>query len=298
METIAHPGTSHPTFLLHVSACARALSAAQTSCYMRLLDQLESRFGRFAIPGLVQFIAGLQLMTFVIFLMLGEEGRAAYLDFLTLDGGRLLQGQVWRLFTYLFIPGTLSPLWALIGAMFLMWLGRGLEEAWGAFRLNLYFVGGTLAVAVGSLLFGYTATGLFLFQSLLLAFAIIYPNEEILLFFILPVKIKWIAWLDVVFSVLMILGAPSTFWPVLFAHLNLLVTFGPGFVSNRLQMARVAERRARFDNGTASAAAFFHQCTRCGKTEVDDPGLDFRVNDAGDEICSACRSRTAPTSVG
>ena len=278
---------------MHVSACAPGLSAAQTSCLMRLLDQLESRFGRFAIPGLVQFIAGLQLMTFVIFLLLGDEGRAAYLDFLTLDGGRLLQGQVWRLFTYLFIPGTLSPLWALIGAMFLMWLGRGLEEAWGAFRLNLYFVGGTLAVAVGSLLFGYAATGLYLFQSLLLAFAIIYPNEEILLFFILPVKIKWIAWLDVVFSILTILGAPSTFWPVLFAHLNLLITFGPGFVANRLQMARVSERRARFETSQSAAAAFFHQCARCGKTEVDDPGLDFRVNDAGDEVCSACRGRPA-----
>jgi hypothetical protein len=175
--------------------------------------------------------------------------------------------------------------------MFLMWLGRGLEAAWGPFRLTLYFVGGMLAVAMGSMIFGYTATGLFLFQSLLLAFAVIYPNEEILMFFIIPVKIKWIAWLDVALTVLLVMGSPSAFWPVLFAHLNFVITFGPGFIKDRQHMAKVGQKRAAFESASNSGAAFFHQCTVCQKTEIDDPKLDFRVNAEGDEICAVCRAK-------
>lgn len=256
---------------------------------MPLLDKLESRFGRFAIPGLVQFVAGLQLLTFVIFNMLSPEARAPYIDYLRLDADRILHGQVWRLVTYIFLPGTLNFLFALIGAMFLMWLGRGLELAWGAFRLNLYFIGGMISVAAGALLFGFEESSLYLFQSLLLAFAMIYPNEEILLFFIIPVKIKWIAWLAVVMMVLAVLAAPIVIIPILFAQANFLITFGPSIVRERLHFAKVAERRTRFEEMTSMGGAFFHQCTKCSKTEVDDPTLDFRVNDAGDEICSNCR---------
>jgi membrane associated rhomboid family serine protease len=260
---------------------------------MPFLDKLEARFGRFAIPGLVQFIAGLQLLTFIIFTLLQPEGKAAYMDFLTLDGTRVLHGQVWRLFTYIFIPGTLSLLWVIIGTLFLMWLGRGLEAAWGPFRLTLYFIGGMLAVAVGSMIFGYTATGLFLFQSLLLAFAMIYPNEEILLFFIIPVKIKWIAWLNVALTVLLVMGTPSAFWPVIFSHLNFLIAFGPAFIKERQHLAKVGQKRAAFEAGMNSGAAFFHQCTVCQKTEIDDPKLDFRVNADGDEICDDCRAKAS-----
>lgn len=258
---------------------------------MRFLDQLESRFGRFAIPGLVQTIALLQLLVFFLFILMPAEAGARYQDFLVLDSARVLQGQVWRLITYIFVPGTANILFAIIGAMFLRWLGQGLEQAWGAFRLTLYFVGGMLAVSLGSLVFGYAATGTFLFQSLLLAFAAIYPNEEILLYFILPLKMKWIAWLDVAVVTLLVLNSPSAFWPVLFAHLNFLVTFGPGFVQGRLQRAKVVERRSAFEQASKSAAAFFHQCTVCQKTEVDDAKLEFRVNAEGDEVCSDCRAK-------
>lgn len=258
---------------------------------MRFLDRLESRFGRFAIPGLVTFVAILQVVTFFLFVMLSPEGRAAYLDFLVLDAGRVLQGQVWRLITYIFVPGTMNVLFVLIGAMFLNWLGRGLEQAWGPFRLTLYFVSGMLAMAIGAMVFGYVASGLFLFSSLLLAFAMIYPNEEILMFFVVPVKIKWMAWLNVALTVLLVMGTPSAFWMVLCAHLNFLVVFGPTFFKERVRLAKVMDRRAQFEDAGRSGAAFFHQCIVCKKTEVDDPTLDFRVTDAGDEICSVCRKR-------
>jgi hypothetical protein len=256
---------------------------------MPLLDRLESRFGRFAIPGLVQIIAGLKLLTFTIFVMQSAEARDRYLDFLALDGPRILTGQVWRLVTYLFIPTTLNVLFAVLSAMMLMWLGRGLEQAWGAFRMNLYFIGGMISITVCSLIFGLDESGIWLFQSLLLAFAVTYPNEEIRLYFFLPVKMKWIAWAAAALTLLTIMKAPQMAIPILFGHLNFLIVFGPEFVRDRLHMAKVLKKRTQFREASPTSAPFFHQCTICQKTEVDDPALYFRINDAGDEICSSCR---------
>ena len=111
------------------------------------------------------------------------------------------------------------------------------------------------------------------------------------MFFVVPVKIKWMAWLNVALTVLLVMGTPSAFWMVLFAHLNFLVTFGPGFFKERAHMAKVGDRRSRFEQTISSGDAYFHKCTVCGKTEVDDPTLEFRVTDAGDEICATCRKR-------
>jgi hypothetical protein len=251
-----------------------------------LIDQLEARFGRFAVPGCVQLIATLQLVALVVFALLPPDSRQPYEDFLTLNPGRFLEGQIWRLFTFVVIPSH-SLFFAVITALFLMWIGRGLDEAWGAFRVNLYVFGGMLAIALGTLLFGYTTTGQWLYLSLLFAFATIYPNEEILLFFVLPVKIKWVALFSAAMLGLTVLASPLTLIPIVFALLNYALVFAPGFVQGRLQAARVAERRGKF--AAAAVEGCFHRCKRCGKTEADDPSLNFRVNDEGDEICSTCR---------
>lgn len=253
-----------------------------------LLDKLETRFGRFAVPGCVQLIATLQLVALVVFALLPPDTRQPYEDFLTLHPARVLEGQVWRLLTFTVIPAS-NLFFAVITALFLMWLGRGLDEAWGAFRVNLYVLGGMLAIALGTLLFGYTADGYWLQLSLLFAFATIYPNEEILLFFVLPVKIKWVAFFSAGMLGLMVLSSPVALIPIFFALLNYALVFAPAFLRGRMHAARIAGRRARFDQAAVGAAEFFHQCQRCGKTEVDDPSLNFRVTDAGDEICSACR---------
>lgn len=260
---------------------------------MPLIDKLEAKLGRFAIHGLVQIIAILQLLTLVLFLFISADARDAYFDFLTLRPDRVLHGEVWRLFTYIFIPRSTSIIFAVIGAMFLMWLGRGLEQAWGAFRVNLYVLGGMLALAIGALIFGYDANAMWLLQTLLFAFACIYPNEEILLFLILPVKIKWIAWLGAATSVLIVLAYPSAGIPLLFSHLNFLIVFVPDFFRQRVRLAKVADHRSRFEAAQPAPGVSFHRCTVCRKTELDDPSLEFRVTDAGEEICSKCRAAGA-----
>ncbi len=255
---------------------------------MPLLDKLESRLGRFAIPGLLQGIAILQLFTLLIFMFLSVEARDPYEQFLMLKPEGVLRGELWRLFTYAFIPSS-SLFAAIVGAMFMMWLGKGLEEAWGAFRVNLYVLGGMLSLALGSVFFGYEANAMWLYLMALFAFATLFPNEEILLFFILPVKIKWVAIFTAAMLGLSVISTPLLIVPIAFALLNYFITFGPSFVKGQLHAVKVSNRRAAYEQASRSDAAFFHQCKVCGKTEVDDPTLDFRVNDNGDEICSACR---------
>jgi hypothetical protein len=258
---------------------------------MPLISKLESKFGRFAIPGLVQIIAAFQLLVLFMVLVMSPEGAAAYLQFLELNPTRVMHGEVWRLVTHVFIPGNFSLIWALIGAMFMMWIGRGLESAWGAFRVNLYIYGWMFAVTAGALLFHWPASGMFLYQTLLFAFASLFPNEEIYIYFILPIKMKWVAALSAGMTAFVVMGNPALLFPVLLAHLNFFIAFGPGFLSERARMAQVASRRSRFDSAKPAQGTFFHQCSVCKKTELDDAQLDFRVLDSGDEICSVCRTK-------
>lgn len=256
---------------------------------MAFLNKLESRFGWLAIPNLIQFIAGFQLFILLIVLFMPDGSRGAYLSYLLFDGQSVLGGQVWRMVSYVLIPGSFHPLLAIIGASFMMFLGRGLEEAWGAFRVNLYVIGGILTVSLASLVLGYQVTSISFYLTTLFAFATLYPDVEILLMLILPVKMKWVAWLSAAGVGLAIVQNPLGIleWAVMLS--NYLVVFGPDFVHGRLRLAKAAKRRESFRDPAEDS--FFHQCKVCGKTEKDDPTLEFRVDENGDEICSSCRPR-------
>lgn len=258
---------------------------------MSLIPGLESKFGRFAIPGLVQVIAMFQLLVLIMVMFMSPEGAAAYLFFLDLNPTRVMHGEIWRLITHVFIPGNFSLIWALIGTLFMMWIGRALDAAWGAFRVNLYIFGWMFVVTLGALIFSWPAPGMFLYQSLLFAFATLFPNEEIYLYMILPIKMKWVAFLAAGMMAFMVMRDPSMLLPVLVGHLNYLIAFGPGFVSERAKQARVLSRRTRFESAQLPQGTFFHQCSVCKKTELDDSHLEFRVLDSGDEICSVCRAK-------
>jgi len=260
---------------------------------MPLISKLESKFGRFAIPNLVQIIAAFQLLVLFMVMVMSPEGAAAYLQFLELNPIRVMHGEVWRLVTHVFIPGNFSLIWALIGAMFMMWIGRGLESAWGAFRVNLYIIGWMVAVTLGALLFHWPASGMFLFQTLLFAFASLFPNEEIYIYFILPIKMKWVAALTAGMTAFLVVREPALLFPVLVGHLNFFIAFGPAFLSERARMAQIASRRGKFESAQLPQGTFFHQCSVCKKTELDDAQLEFRVLDSGDEICSVCRAKRA-----
>lgn len=259
---------------------------------MTLIDKLESKLGRFAIPGLIQAFAIFQLIALACVTFLPPESGTAYIALLNLNPDAILNGEVWRIVTHVLIP-TRQILWAIIGAMFLVWLGRGLETAWGAFRVNLYVFGTLISYSIGALIFGYGGNPILFQLSLMLAFASIYPNEEVHLYFILPVKIKWIAIAFLVLTFLPALNRPFLIIPVTFGLLPFLIAFGPDFIKGRFHAAKVSQRRERYQANSISQEEAFHHCKVCGKTEHDDRTLEFRVTADGDEICSSCRNSNA-----
>src|SRR5260370_9801389 len=164
---------------------------------MALLDKLERRFGFLAIPGLPRILVGFAALVFGLAWLL-----PGFTSMLTLDPAMIRQGQVWRLITYIFIPQTLSPWWVIFALWFLWWVGEGLERAWGSFRLTLYILVGMIGTTAAAFFFGSNFSNSMLLVSLFLAFAYFYPEEIIYILFILPVRIKWLAWIAGAFLLL------------------------------------------------------------------------------------------------
>ena len=108
-------------------------------------------------------------------------------------------GQIWRFLTFLFLPSSSSPLWVLLNLYFYCLLGNALEKEWGTFRLNLFYLSGILGSVLAALVTGY-GVNRYLNLSLFLAFAALYPNFELLLFFVVPVKAKYLAVIDLLYS--------------------------------------------------------------------------------------------------
>src|SRR4051812_47639766 len=163
---------------------------------MTFLDKLERRIGFIAIPGLIRVVV---MFTALVCILAYVD--QSFISVLDLKPQLIKQGQVWRLFTYIFIPTSplsaslLSPLWAVIALWILWFIGDGLERAWGPFRVTIYFFLGMVGVTLAAFLLNARFSSGMLALSLFLAFAWFYPNEIIYIMFILPVKIKWLAWI-------------------------------------------------------------------------------------------------------
>ena len=159
----------------------------------RFLSRLEKKMGRFYISGLMKIIVFGMAGVFLLDLFFSRSVTAS--DLLSFNKALILQGQVWRLVTFVFIPEGTSPSFIFFTLYFYYLIGTALENRWGSRRFNLYYLIGILGADLGGMLTGY-GTSHYLNLSLFLAFACLYPDFEILLFFVLPVKIKYIAYLD------------------------------------------------------------------------------------------------------
>ena len=250
---------------------------------MTWLDKLERRFGFLAIPGLIRIVIGFTVLVYLlVYLNRGFE------SYLALDPVLIRQGEVWRLVTYIFLPQTLSPLWLLLALWFLWFIGEGLERAWGAFRLTLYFLVGMIGTAVAAFFFGAKFSNGMLIVSLFFAFARFYPEEVIYILFILPVKIKWLAWIMGAFLLFgFVVNGMSYRMALVAAFANYLIFFGPEIIHEARHRTEVSARRKRFESHSRSEAEPLHKCAVCGATELTDPNLDFRVARDGEEYCMA-----------
>jgi membrane associated rhomboid family serine protease len=248
---------------------------------MSLLDLLERRFGRFAIPGLIRIVAGINALVFVLARLNPE-----FVQMLDLDRGAILHGQVWRLITYIFIPTTNSPIWIIFVVLFLWFIGEGLERAWGAFRLNLFYFIGMIGTTIAAFFFGGNFSNTMLNASLFFAFANFYPDEVIYIFFILPAKVKWLAWVSAALLLFGFLTSPNSYRMALVAAFaNYLIFFGPELVRAARNRHGTANRRRRFEGNARAEAEPLHHCATCGATELTNPNLEFRVSRDGEEYC-------------
>lgn len=165
---------------------------------MNWLNKLERKFGRFAIPNLMNYIIILYIVGFALNLLVPTF----YYQYLSLDAEAILHGQVWRLVTFLMQPPSSGVLFMAFALYLYYMIGHHLEYAWGTFRFNLYFFTGVLFHILAALI-TFFVTGIsfplgtaYLNLSLFFAFAALYPDVQFLLFMVIPVKVKYLAWLD------------------------------------------------------------------------------------------------------
>ena len=244
---------------------------------MSILSRLERKFGRFAIRDLMRYIVGLNGLIYL--LSYAYPGSAA-LGKLALVPHRIMEGEVWRLFTFIFIPPAASVLWIFFILYFYYIVGMGLEHEWGSFRFNIYYVTGMAMTAAAALMIGQGSSALYLNLSLFLAFAYVYPDFEILLFFIVPVKVKYLAWLNWFFIAFTVLTAPiADKLAALASVTNFFLFFGRDITAHVRHNSSAYQRRMSFH--TKLKKNTIHRCTICRITEEDDPSMDFRY-------CSTC----------
>ena len=255
---------------------------------MSFLDSLERRLGWIAIPGLIRIVVALTALVYLLTFINPE-----FVTVLTLSPARILHGEVWRLVTYIFIPqaigqpgSMLGPFWLLIALWFLLFIGDRLEAAWGAFALTLYFLVGMIGTTIAAFLFGAQFSNAMLASSLFFAFAHFYPDEVIYVLFVLPMKVKWLAWISAGLLLFGFVTSPMSYrMALVVTFANYLIFFGPGIVRDVRNRQRTTGRRQRFEDAARPEDEALHRCATCGATELTNPNLEFRVSRDGEEYC-------------
>lgn len=256
-------------------------------------DRFCARHSNWGIPNLMMFIS---IGIAVVYLFSKIDPSNVIYSFLAFDRSLILKGQVWRLITYILIPNTDNLLLLAIQLYFYYFIGKILEQEWGAFRFTIFYFSGVIITAVAAILLKTYASATYINLSLFLAYATLYPENKVLLFFIIPIKMKYLAWLDLAMTLLGVLFTtfPQNLFP-LFALLNYILYFWPyavDFIGNlrqRYSKQNVNYRKATKPNkgwsdnytGKNGEKPYHHKCAVCGKTDTEYPDLDFRY-------CSRC----------
>lgn len=266
------------------------------------MSNFEKKFGRYAIRNI-----SLVLIMCYAFGYLISIVNPLFLTYLTLNPYQIIRGQVWRIVTWIIIPPDTSNLFfVLIMLYFYYSIGSTLERTWGTYRYNVYLLSGMLFTVIGSfLLMGYcylfnadimTALGSRAFfdavsmffstyyvnMSIFLAFAATFPEAQVLLMFIIPIRIKW---LGIIYAVMLgfqfLAGSAYSRFAMGASLLNFVVFWVTS--KNHIHMSpKQVKRRQEFKREVRrSTGVTKHKCAICGRTEVDSPDLEFR-------FCSKC----------
>lgn len=192
-----------------------------------LLDRIERKIGRFAPRNLMLIIVIGKAIVWLLETIISQRTDIWISSWLTFDRAAILQGEVWRVLSFIFIPDSYSLFSLALSLYFYWWIGSALENVWGAFRFDAYYLCGIVGAIAGGFITGY-ATNAYLNMSLFLAFAILFPDERVLLFFFIPVKMKWLGIIDAVLIALDLityisLGAWSVVLLIVLSLFNLVL---------------------------------------------------------------------------
>lgn len=271
------------------------------------ISNFERKFGKYAIPNLSLILVMCYVAGYIIQLV-----NPNFMMFLRLDPYQILHGQIWRIFTWVISPPADLGVFTIIMLFFYYSIGTSLERTWGTYTYNVYIIGGMIITVLSSLLcmavcyllfgealeamgaatfFAYCSYGFstyYINMSIFLAYAATYPDHQVLLMFVIPVKVKWLGY---IYGAMLVLDMILNFFSGPMAWFNMvaiaasLLNFLIFWLRSRnlsylspKQMKRKAVFKQQVKSGEKQAG---HRCCICGRTDADDPDLEFRY-------CSKC----------
>ncbi len=258
------------------------------------IDRFCYKHPNFGIPNLMMYIVIGNLLVYMLDLASSSTCSAM----LYFSRYYILQGELWRLVTYIFVPnysGTSSVLWFAVSLYFYYFVGNAMERQWGSGKFTFFYLSGMVINIIVGMIVGY-ASSYYIHMSLFLALATLFPNVQFLLFFIIPVKAKWLAWLDAAYFIYMVLCGtfPTNLLPLV-AILNYLLFFGGDLLEYVGNLLGLRKRRSSHQQSKQKVRDFnreskriqhdrgyLHKCAVCGKTDTSHPDLEFRY-------CSRCQ---------
>jgi len=252
------------------------------------LGQLERRLGGLAFPGFLRYYAILHALVYVL-----QRVRPDIGELLEFDRSKILAGEVWRMVTFLFASsgsvghGVMGMVAMVFLVMIAFMMSAALEESWGVFKATLFYACGILGLVAGNFLWPKVmpGSGFLLYGAAFFAFATLFPKVEFLLFFILPVQVRVLAWIQAAGMVLMALGDLRLAPLFLLGCANYLIFAGVPALRGTARVIDSAQRRRWFNAAKEPESAAFHSCASCDRTDVTDYDLEFRVGRDGREYC-------------
>lgn len=271
---------------------------------MRAMQQWLDRFcykhPRLSIPGLMRYIVIGNVLVYLLDLF-SIGGGSIGSSWFSFNTSAILSGQVWRLVTFIFVPmGSSNIFFFAITLYFYYFIGNALEREWGSNKFTIfYFFGVLLNILIGFLVGG--ASMYYVNMSMFFAFATLYPDLQFLLFFIIPVKAKWLAWIDAAyFAIAVVRYLVAGYFLMALIPVVAVLNYLLFFASDIGNMFSNAKRRAQWkaqtrrgptyggpkvanfhDAKTKTKETYLHRCAVCGRTDVSDPQMEFRY-------CSRC----------
>ena len=250
------------------------------------IDRFCAKHPRFGIANLAMYIAIGQVIVGVLSLLRPLRGLAGLLVFSRVN---ILHGEVWRLLSFIFVPTSINPFYLLLGCYVTYWTGQMLEREWGTTKFTVFYLGGVVLSIAGGLILG-VADIYYIHLSFFLVIATMYSEMQVLFMFVLPIKMKWLALLDVALILLeglengpfvILLAVPSFVnyfiftWPFWSMKLGFARRRADPQVINFKRAQRQAQKKAKETGG------YMHKCAVCGLTDQDAPDMEFRY-------CSKC----------